>query len=456
MVTDRLSVAPEDAGSLPPVARRSVLFLQGPASTLWSEIADRFEAQGHRVHRVNLSFGDWLYWRRRGALNYRGGFGEWERWLEALLRRQGVSDILYFADRLPYHRVAARVAARLGVRAWAVENGYLRPDWLTLEPIAMGRFSRFTRSPDALRRLARGRPLPSFARRYPVPFRTEATNEVVFNLAHVFGRLLFPRYRSDKAVAPPLEYLGWIPHLVASGRRRRAAAAVERRVCGLQASPFFLVTLQMETDYQIRASSDFRSQREMLELVIGSFARRAEPHAELVIKVHPFDNGLLNWWRVAGRLADRFGARGRISVIRGGNLERLVAHAQGLLTINSTSAIQALRAGCPVVTLGDAIFDIPGITHQAGLERFWAAPEGPDRAFFDDWCRAVASEIQLRGSQMNVEGRAAAAEEIVRRIEQAERYWQLYPTPEEEAEVQMAANVAAAVHNERPASRAVG
>ncbi|MEL7140183.1 MAG: hypothetical protein AAFP67_14090, partial [Pseudomonadota bacterium] len=142
MVTDRLSVAPEDAGSLPPVARRSVLFLQGPASTLWSEIADRFEAQGHRVHRVNLSFGDWLYWRRRGALNYRGSLGEWERWLEALLRREGVSDILYFADRLPYHRVAARVAAQLGVRAWAVENGYLRPDWLTLEPIAMGRFSR--------------------------------------------------------------------------------------------------------------------------------------------------------------------------------------------------------------------------------------------------------------------------------------------------------------------------
>ncbi|MEL6768494.1 MAG: hypothetical protein AAFP17_15035, partial [Pseudomonadota bacterium] len=198
---------PAADGVQPP--HRTVLFLQGPASTLWTELADRFAARGHAVHRVNFTLGDWLFWHRPGAINYRGSLTNWESWLETLLRREGVTDIVYFADRLPYHQVAARLAARLGLRAWAVENGYLRPDWLTLEPVAMGRHSAFTRCPETIGRLAEGRPLPSFARRYPVPFRVEATNEVLFNLAHIFGRPFFPRYVSDKAVAPALEYLGW-------------------------------------------------------------------------------------------------------------------------------------------------------------------------------------------------------------------------------------------------------
>ncbi|MEM6677554.1 MAG: capsular biosynthesis protein [Pseudomonadota bacterium] len=405
---------------------RTVLMLQGPASSLWREIGARFEARGHRVVRVNLSFGDWLFWRRPGAINYQGRLEDWEAWLEALLRREGVSDILYFADRLPYHRIAAELAARLGRRAWAVENGYLRPDWLTLEPFAMGRYSRFTRCPDTIRMLADEEPPVSCRAQYPVPFRVEAANEVMFNLAHVLGRLFFPRYQSDKVVAPVLEYLGWVPHLLLAGARRRAAEACVRRANAPDAPPQVMLALQMETDYQIRASSDFKSQAEMLEVVIASFARRADPRMRLIVKIHPFDNGLIAWGRLCKRLAARFGVVHRVEVIRGGRLDDLLSVAQGLVTINSTTGVHALRRGCPVIVLGDALFDVPGLTHQSGLDRFWSAPEAPDRSLVDAWSRALAAEIQVRGSQMNPEGRRVAAHAIVRRIEEAERYWRLY------------------------------
>lgn len=435
-------------------SHRTVLFLQGPASTLWSQIAARFEERGHKTLRVNLSFGDWLFWRGRRGINYQGSLKNWETWLEALMRRENVSDVLYFADRLPYHRIAAAVAERLGARAWVVENGYLRPDWLTLEPVAMGRHSRFTRDPETIRALARGCPMPSFAPRYPVPFRVEATNEVAFNLAHVLGRALFPRYVSDKAVAPAIEYLGWLPHLALAARRRREAESVVSAATSPGAPPFWLVALQMETDYQIRASSDFSGQAELLELVIGSFARRAEPSARLVVKIHPFDNGLISWSRVAKRFAKQFGVTGRVSVIRGGNLDRLVRAARGLVTINSTTAVHALRIGCPVIALGDAIYDLPGLTHQSGIERFWGAAEAPDRSFFEDWCRALAAEIQVRGSQMNPEGRAAAAEEIVRRIEAAHRYWRLYDDEPEAATVEPPTTSAEPISPQRRAGAA--
>ncbi|MEO1457328.1 MAG: capsular biosynthesis protein [Pseudomonadota bacterium] len=407
--------------------RRTVLLLQGPASTLWPRIADALEAEGHRALHVNLSLGDWLFWRRRGALNYRGRLQDWPGWLDALCRREAVSDILYFADRLPYHRAAAAVAAELGIRAWAVENGYLRPDWLTLEPVAMGRHSRFTRDPATIGRLAAGRPRADLDPRFPVPFAVEAANEVVFNLAHVLGRLAFPRYVSDKRVAPLLEYAGWIPHLATLARSRRQAAAVERD-CARPGSDHMLLALQMETDYQIRASSDYPGQTEMLEEVLASLARSAPETMRLIVKIHPFDNGLIDWRARTHRIAARHGLADRVTVIRGGRLAVLLAEARGLITINSTTAVEAMRRGCPVLPLGDALYDVPGLCHQSGLERFWTTPEPPDPQLFDDWCRALASEIQLRGSQMNRAGQAVAAAEIARRIGAAERYWQLYET----------------------------
>lgn len=404
--------------------------LQGPASALWRETRDALVSEGHRVLHVPLALGDVLYWRRPGAIAYRGTLEDWPAWLEALVLSEAVDDIMYFADCLPYHRAAAELARRRGLRAWAVENGYLRPDWMTLEPFGMGRHSRFTRCPDTLRRLAEGQPEAPLTPAWPLPFAVEALNEMAFNLAHVAGRPFFPGYADDRVVSPAREYLGWLPHIARLPRTRAEARRVER-TCIEGAAPFAVLALQMETDYQIRVSSDFAGQAEMLEIVLLSFARRAPADMHLVVKIHPCDNGLIDWRKTAADLAGRFGVGERVDVIRGGRLDRMLARAAGLVTINSTTAIHALKLGRPTVALGHAVYDVPGITHQGGLDRFWAAPEAPDPALFDAWCRAAAAEIQVRGSQKHRRGRRVAAAEIARRITHGDRYWRLYPRVED-------------------------
>ncbi|MDT8344800.1 MAG: capsular biosynthesis protein, partial [Thermohalobaculum sp.] len=413
-------------------SRPTVLMLQGPASPFWSVLGEQFAAAGARVLHVNFSLGDWLFWRGPGkALSYRGSLATWEDWLTALVAREGVSDILYFADRLPYHIGAQRLATRRqGLRVWAVENGYLRPDWLTLEPFAMGRHSRFTRDPETLRWLADAlaeevpEP-PALGPAYGHPFAREAACEVIFNLAQVFGRAVFPRYVSDKAVWPLAEYLGWVPRLWRGRGERRLAKRVER-ACVNGPAPFAVVALQMETDYQIRASSDYRTQRDMLAEVIASFARHAPGEMRLIVKLHPFDSGLIDWRRLAARLAVRHGVAGRVAVIRGGNFAAMMRAARGIVTVNSTSGVSALALGCPVRVLGDAVYDLPGLTHQGPLDTFWTAPERPDAALFAAWARAVAGTIQVRGSLFNPAGQRDAAAEIVRRVCAPERYWQLW------------------------------
>ena len=55
---------------------RSFLFLQGPISTFFDRLGRALIARGHRVHRINLHFGDQLFWRLP-ATNFRGRFDDW-------------------------------------------------------------------------------------------------------------------------------------------------------------------------------------------------------------------------------------------------------------------------------------------------------------------------------------------------------------------------------------------
>jgi capsular polysaccharide export protein len=146
-------------------------------------LANEIERLGHRALRIHLCAGDALYWIGRPSVSYRGRLSAWPRYLSAFIAREGVTDIVYFADRLPYHRAARQVARACGVRAVTFEFGYLRPDWITLERSGMSAQSHFPEDPGTIRRIAAEVSAPDLNERYRYGFLAEAANEVAFNLA---------------------------------------------------------------------------------------------------------------------------------------------------------------------------------------------------------------------------------------------------------------------------------
>lgn len=391
---------------------RVVLFLQGPASIFWSELAEAFEAAGARVLRIRLSAADHLFWRRPGAVSYRGSLADWPRYLEAFLKREGVTDIVCYADRPPYHAAASKVAARLAVPCHIVENGYLRPDWITLERGGMGVFSHFPNDPETIRAIAPGLPEPDLQVRYRHGFAELALHEVAYDLLNVFGRPFYLRWNADKYYHPFVDYLSWVPRFFHIDKLRRAAAEVE----AWRDVPFHLLAMQLQPDYQIRSNSHYGHLSEMFDEVVTSFAAHAAPDARLVIKLHPNDNGLERWDRVAEELAVRRGAAGRVHVIIGGDLGRMLAATRGVILVNSTVGIHALRALKPLKVLGGAVYDVPGMTHQGSLDAFWNTPESPDPDLVESFIRVLAAAIQVKGDFYDPEGRRVAIATIVERI----------------------------------------
>jgi capsular polysaccharide export protein len=396
-------------------SRRVFLFLQGPPSTFFVELADELMRRGERVVRVNLAAGDRLYWRRPGAINYRGSFAEWRGFVDALIAREGVTDVLFYADRYPYHRVAGAVARARSARVTAVEFGYLRPDWITFERDGMGIYSHFPDDAGAILAAAAALPEPDATVRYRYPFRTEAFHEVVYNLAQVFAPYLHPRYRSSAYYHPIHDYLSWVPKLaLAPFKERGARATVERLVGGT--TPYFVLPMQLQSDYQIQDNSPFDDLGAVIRKVTISFAEHAPKAARLVVKIHPLDPGIEAWPRVARIVARELGLSDRVDVIDGGDLYRLLGKAEGCVVVNSTVGLHALRLDCPVAVLGVAVFDVPGLTFQGDLDAFWTQAERPDPALRDAFVRLLAAATQVKGCFYTPEGRAAAIAEAADRL----------------------------------------
>jgi capsular polysaccharide export protein len=394
---------------------RLILFLQGHPSIFARDLANEIERLGHRALRINLCAGDALYWRGRPAVHYRGRLSDWPEYLAGFIAREGVTDIVYFADRLPYHRAALQVARACGVCAATFEFGYLRPDWITLERAGMSAQSHFPNDPGLIRRIAAALPAPGMAERYRYGFLSEACNEVAFNLATHFARPFYPHYEADKYYNPIIEYLSYVPRLLGSRRHRRQAEALMASLIDA-GTPYFLAPLQMQSDYQLRANSHYPHQRDMIGEAVASFAADAPADAHLVFKIHPLDNGLERWPKVVAAAAAQAGVAERVHVIDGGKLALMIQHARGTVVINSTVGLLALRLGCPLKVLGVAVYDIDGLCHRGPLATFWRDPPRPDQDLTAALVRALAGTIQIKGNFFTRDGRSAAIAAVAQRL----------------------------------------
>jgi len=360
---------------------------------LFRRLGQALEERGHAVHRINLSGGDHLDWPE-GAIDYRGRFSGWAVFVDRVLRDKGITDILLYGDCRPYHLTAHRVAALRGIRTHVLEEGYLRPHWMTLEPDGVNARSSLSRSKGWFRREAeRLAPEPECA---PITadFRRRARDSYWYYHYVAAGRWRYPHYRSHRPGSIIAEGLGWLWKF---SRQRRAAAKASRVLADIAGKPFFIFPLQLSGDYQIRAHSPFGDMQSAASYVIESFARNAPERQHLLLKCHPLDCSFFGWEGFVRSQAERCGITGRLHLVDGGDLDAITQAAEGLVCVNSTSATLALAQQRPVCTIGEAIYDIGGLTHQGHLDTFWSAPPPPEPGLYDAFRRVLVDRCLVRG-----------------------------------------------------------
>ena len=373
---------------------RAFAFLQGPPGPLFFQLAEELRHRGNQVHRINLSAGDRVDWPGQ-ATDFRGRFSDWAVYFDIFLRKQRITDLLLFGDCRPYHVTARRIASMRGIRIHVLEEGYLRPYWMTLELDGVNAHSRLRRDKEWFYEQAslisdEDAALPPVT----ASFRRRVRDAARYYTAVQVGGLLYPFYRNHRRESPLYEAFGWSWKYLQGSRRERAAG---RQIEALAGKRFFLHPLQLSGDFQIRAHSPFPDMQAATSYLLESFAAHASSDAHLLIKAHPLDCSFFNWRRFIGRRARKLGVEGRVHFVDGGDLDLLAAEAEGMVVVNSTSATLALRADRPVCVLGDAIYKVPGLTFDRHLDEFWINPPLPEPGLYEAFRQVLVSRCMVRG-----------------------------------------------------------
>jgi capsule polysaccharide modification protein KpsS len=132
--------------SLSPVTRifplRRFLFLQGVPGSFMHRLGLALTARGHGVSRVNFNGGDRLSWPSLPAIDFTGQMSEWPAFAQRLMFEIAPTDLILHGDCRPLHKVAIHLAERCGITVHVFEEGYLRPNWITLEVGGVNGYSR--------------------------------------------------------------------------------------------------------------------------------------------------------------------------------------------------------------------------------------------------------------------------------------------------------------------------
>ena len=381
------------------MADRRVLLLQGPRSPFFARLADSLAARGAGVDRVLFCAGDALFWRGRKAIRFRGAPADWPAAARRILAETGATDVAGLGDGRFWHAEGFAAARAAGAAVHVVEQGYLRPGWLTVEADALGAWRPRPEDLDAPDGPAPAAPHPRAG------FAAWAAMDVAWDLANLtVGRVTYPRFRTHGLHHPASEWLGVARRAAA----RRLAGRAQARALAEADGPLFLLALQLETDFQIRRNGPPGGLRAAVAAACRSFARAAPPGARLIVKPHPLDPGVAPWRRIAAEAAGD-----RALWLDGGHLDALFPRLAGLVTANSTAGLSALRAGVPVAVLGRAVYE--DLAWRGPLDGFWAAPPPPDPRRVRALLRALAAATQVPG-HFDGPRMAAGAEAVAERI----------------------------------------
>ncbi|PKM43089.1 MAG: capsular biosynthesis protein [Gammaproteobacteria bacterium HGW-Gammaproteobacteria-1] len=380
------------------LANRHVLLLQGPMGPFFSRLARDLAAAGALVTKVNFCAGDALFHRAGGAVPYRGSLADWPAFFADLVYRGRVDVVMLFGDCRPYHDAIRKTAQMLNVPVYVFEEGYLRPDYITLERGGVNARSPMRQGPQAFhapdyraaRTAAPSHPAHTFAR--------AAWFASVYSLINCLAAWRYPHYQHHRNLHPLREGVQWlwsgVHKLLNHGRDRRLGERLARDL----AERYFLVPLQVHNDAQVTQHSRYGSVNEFIIEVIASFARHAAPHHHLVFKHHPLDRPYRNYRRLITETARAYGVRERVHYGHDLHLPTLLEAALGTVVINSTVGISSLCHATPVHTLGEAIYAMPGLTHQGTLPQFWQEPGAVDAALFARFRAWLALHNQANGS----------------------------------------------------------
>ncbi|MDR0580397.1 MAG: capsular biosynthesis protein [Campylobacteraceae bacterium] len=377
---------------------KNILFLQGPMGTFFKRVDKLFRKKGAKTYTLALNAADWFFSNKDNATRYKGTPENWGRFIKDFLIEKPIDIIFLFGDCRFYHKIAIKMADKLNIKVFVFEEGYIRPDYITLEKYGVNGNSKLPISKEFYKNL------PDISEQSKVlPMKNSPYNMVIsatiyYLIANIFS-FLYPNYIHHREFSAIKEGFYGIRNLI-----RKIVYTIKDKPYNKHfrtdlSEKYFFIPLQTHVDTQIKKHSLFKNIEEFIEIVMTSFAHFADKEHFIVFKHHPLDRGRKNYTKYIKNLASKLDIKERVIVLYEVNMPNAIKNAIGIVTVNSTVGLSSLYHDKPTITLGKAIYNISGLTCKyITLNDFWQNATPPDKILFQKFRTFLIKNSQINSS----------------------------------------------------------
>jgi capsular polysaccharide export protein len=374
-----------------------VLLLQGPIGGFFYQFSEWLKMNEIQCFKVNLNGGDQFDSRHfEHSFNFTGPYADFSLWIESLIVTQEIDAVVCFGDCRKYHQTAKKVAAKNRIKFFAFEEGYIRPNYITFEQDGVNFFSNFLT--HLQNKPIKNQDQDQELKETHNQFSLMVVQVILYYFFMFILSMKYRHYQHHRQMGVWAELYHWIW----AGVRRVKNSLIEPRsfyrFIEEYQGRYFVFALQVHNDFQIRTHSEYKCMKKYIEMVIEDFALNAEQRHHLALKHHPMDRGYRNYSKLIQQLCKKHGVEGRVHYFCDIHLPTLIKHSIGFITVNSTTGIQALYHRIPVKVLGFALYNLPKLTNQRPLSKFWRNTGKVDFVYFQNFREKLVEYSQLNGA----------------------------------------------------------
>lgn len=384
---------------------RKILLLQSPIGYFFADLSKWLKTHNKTVFKLNFNAGDEYFYPETDDPNnpfaYTGSLEDFYNFLLDFVKKNNIDTFICFGDTRPYHVIAKKLALEFNITFWALEEGYFRPHFVTLEKDGVNDFSPLPRDSHFYYSFA-NLPNPSEPQQVAPGFFLLAKLAAQYYYNIYKKKKVYPKYKHHRILSLSYYIRNWCKSGIINIKNKYYNYRFSRKIYNYKIKNFYILPLQVYNDSQVRIHSDFSTVKDFLIYVLNSFANDAPKELSLIIKHHPMDRGFTNYSKIIKKYKRLYPhLKNRLYYIYDVPLPILLRKGKGMITLNSTSGLSALIHNMPVITLGRANYNFEGLTHQGPLKEFWHNPTPPNPTIFKGFQYYHLNKTQINGSFYN-------------------------------------------------------
>jgi len=376
---------------------QNVLLLQSPMSYFFYNLRSFLLNRGSKVFKINFNGGSsFFYPKDINTFNYTGLKSNWNIFLKKFLNDNKIKCIFLFGEKRFFHQIAISQAKKMSIDFYSLEEGYIRPNYFTLEKNG-NNLSSSLNDIDPYK-------LPKTSFNYkPQPYKSfipMCLRAIQYWFFAFISMNKFPYYVHHRELNLSRAYI-WIIGFLRFLIYEITEFNIRKKLRNAKEKNYFLCVLQVFDDYQLTHNSDYKNIEEYLEKVLVSFAIYKKNNISndiLLIKHHPMDIGEKNYNKFIKYIAKKLNILNDVIYFHNIRyLSDIYSIFKGAVTINSTIGLKLILNKIPVINLSKSFYNKRGLTFHGSLDEFWVNPGQTEDEIIRNYINHLVKTTQVNG-----------------------------------------------------------